>query len=150
MHIRYRKATKEDLNRCIEIRGLTNDNAFSKSELAAIGVTEESWPPLIESGEFIGFVALENNVVISFCFGDTNSGEILVLAVLAGYEGHGIGKQLLSLTSKQLILLGHSELWLAASATAIVRAYGFYRHVGWQATNTYDENGDEILKYREI
>jgi hypothetical protein len=41
-------------------------------------------------------------------------------------------------------------LWLAASATAIVRAYGFYRHVGWQATNTYDENGDEILKYREI
>jgi ribosomal protein S18 acetylase RimI-like enzyme len=107
MYVSYRKATKEDLNRCIEIRGLTNDNAFSQSELATIGVTEASWPPLIESGEFIGFVALQSDVVISFCFGDTNSGEILVLAVLAGYEGHGIGKQLLSLTSKQLILLGH-------------------------------------------
>ena len=48
-------------------------------------VTEESWPPLIESGKFIGFVVLESNVVLSFCFGDTNNGKIIVLIILAGY-----------------------------------------------------------------
>ena len=32
---------------------------------------------------------------------------------------------------------------VAASATPIVRAYGFYRSVGWQLTNTFDGNNDE-------
>ena len=147
MKVDFRQAKKEDLRRCIEIRGLTNDNQFSTNDLAAIGVTEESWSPLIEKNDLIGFVAVEKDILVGFCFGDSDSGEILVLAVLSGYEGRGIGKELLSLSSQQLFSLGHSELWLAASATPIVRAYGFYRGVGWQPTKTFNEDGDEILKY---
>jgi len=48
----YRVATSSDLKRCFEIRGQTQDNAFNESELAAIGVTEESWSSLIKDGTF--------------------------------------------------------------------------------------------------
>lgn len=146
----YRNATSSDLKRCFEIRGQTQDNAFNESELAAIGVTEESWSSLIEDGTFTGNVASTNDIVVGFCFGDTKTGEILVLAVLKGHEGIGIGKSLLEKTSADLFSIGHNKLWLAASATPIVRAYGFYHSVGWHPTNTFDGNGDEILTKRKI
>lgn len=150
MNIKYRTANVLDLNRCFEIRGLTQDNAFSENDLTAIGVTKNLWSTLIEDGTLIGNIASINELTIGFCIGDTKSGEVLVLAVLAGYEGIGIGKNLLKETSSDLFSFGHSELWLAASATPVVRAYGFYRSVGWQPTNTFDGNGDEILTNRKI
>jgi N-acetylglutamate synthase-like GNAT family acetyltransferase len=145
MKIEFRQATNQDIDRCIEVRGLTSDNQFTKSDLAAMGVTAVSWSPLIENSEIIGAVALEKNIIVGFCFGGSATGEILVLAVLSGYEKFGIGKELLSSTSNQLFTMGNEELYLAASATPVVRSYGFYRHVGWQPTSTYNDDGDEIL-----
>jgi hypothetical protein len=29
-----------------------------------------------------------------------------------------------------------------------VRSYGFYRHLGWRSTGSFDDRGDEILEYR--
>jgi N-acetylglutamate synthase-like GNAT family acetyltransferase len=145
MKIEFRQATNQDIDRCIKVRGLTSDNQLPKNDLAVIGVTAISWSPLIENSEIIGAVALEKNIIIGFCFGESATGEILVLAVLSGYEEFGIGKELLSSTSNQLFTIGNKELYLAASATPVVRSYGFYRHVGWQPTNTYNDDGDEIL-----
>ncbi|GAC33258.1 GNAT family N-acetyltransferase [Paraglaciecola polaris] len=145
MKIEFRQAKKQDIDRCIEVRGLTSDNQFTKNDLAAIGVTAVSWSPLIENSEIVGSVALDKNIIVGFCFGESVTGEILVLAVLSGYERFGIGKELLSSASKQLFTMGHKELYLAASATPVVRSYGFYRRVGWQPTNTYNDDGDEIL-----
>ena len=150
MNVEYRKASKTDLGRCIEIRGLTQDNALNRSQLAAIGVTNSSWSPLIENGTFVGNVAVIDGSLIGFCFGDAHSGEILVLAILSGYEGYGVGKQLLNLTCSDLFSKGHAELWLAASATPVVRAHGFYRKLGWRPTNRFDDNGDELLRYTKI
>lgn len=146
MQITYRKATSLDLPRCFEIRGATRDNAFSEAQLHAIGVTPEGWVPFVDSGAYVGMVAAKGTELVGFCFGDTKTSEILVLAVLAGHEGEGIGKQLLQSVSDTLFDAGHSELWLAASATPVVRSYGFYRHVGWRPTATLDENGDEIYR----
>jgi ribosomal protein S18 acetylase RimI-like enzyme len=145
MKIEYRQAKNQDIERCIKVRGLTNDNQFTKNDLAAIGVTAVSWSPLIENSEIIGSVALDKNIIVGFCFGESSAGEILVLAVLSGYEGFGIGKELLSIASNQLFTMGHKELFLAASSTPVVRAYGFYRRLGWQPTSTYNDDGDEIL-----
>jgi len=145
MKIEFRQAKKQDIDRCIEIMGLTSDNQFAKNDLAAIGVTAVSWSPLIENSEIIGFVALDKKIIVGFCFGASATGEILVLAVLSGYEGLGIGKELLSRASNQLFTMGHKKLYLAASATPIVRSYGFYRRVGWQPTKTYNGDSDEIL-----
>jgi N-acetylglutamate synthase-like GNAT family acetyltransferase len=145
MKIEFRQAKNQDIDRCIEVRGLTSDNQFTKNDLAAIGVTAVSWSLLVENLEIIGFVALNKEIIVGFCFGEAATGEILVLAVLSGYEGIGIGKELLSSAGNQLFTMGHKELFLAASATSVVRSYGLYRRVGWQPTNTYNDDGDEIL-----
>jgi GNAT superfamily N-acetyltransferase len=63
-----------------------------------------------------------------------------VLAVLPHYEGMGIAKGLLSRVVDWLLTTGAQRVWLAASSEPTVRAYGFYRTLGWQP------NGDEILE----
>ena len=73
-----------------------------------------------------------------------------MLAVLPNYESAGVGAKLLALVSDKLLLVGFSELYLAASPDPKIRAHGFYRRVGWQPTQTYDENCDEILTYQKI
>lgn len=146
----YRKGQKADLDRCVEIRGSTRDNAIDKETLVLFGVTIESWGKKIENEIYVGFVAEDKGQVIAFCFGDTNTGEVLVLAVLPDYEGASVGSKLLALVSDKLLSVGFSELYLAASPDPQIRAHGFYRRVGWQPTQTYDKNGDEILKYQKI
>ncbi len=150
MKLGFRKVNKTDINRCAEIRGLTRDNPISREVLMAIGVTEESWAPKIDNGTFEGFVVEDNDCVVGYCYGDTQTGEILVLALLPDYEGIGAGRKLLSLMVARLLSLGHNELWLVASSDEKIRAHGFYRHLGWRSTQNYDENGDEILKYKKI
>jgi ribosomal protein S18 acetylase RimI-like enzyme len=145
-----RKANKDDIDKCAEIRGLTRDNPISREALIAFGVTEESWGPRLDNGIYEGFVAEDKDTVAGYCFGDTQTGEILVLALLPAYEACGLGKRLLTSMVDRLICLGHTELWLAASPDAEIRAHGFYRHLGWQPTETFDQNGDEILKYKKI
>jgi len=150
MKLNYRAAKSTDLNRCATIRGLTRDNAISKETLVAIGVTDENWAPKVENGIYSGFVAEDQDKVVAYCFGDTQTGEVMVLAVLPSYEGSGVGRKLLSLIVDKLLSNGFSELWLAASPDPKIRAHGFYRHLYWQPTQTFDDNGDEILKYIRI
>ena len=146
----YRKGERADLDRCVEIRGLTRDNAIDKETLVLIGVTNESWGKKIENKIYVGFVAEDKGQVIAFCFGDTSTGEVLVLAVLPDYEGAGAGSKLLALVSDKLLSVGFSGLYLAASPDPQIRDHGLHHRVGWLPTQTYDENGDEILKYHKI
>ncbi|MDM7862315.1 GNAT family N-acetyltransferase [Alteromonas sp. ASW11-36] len=145
MNISYRKATSADMDRCLDVRGMTRDNAFTREDLIAIGVPPGSWDEPIDQGVYVGYVALVEGEIIAFCYGDTETGEILVLAVMDGYESRGIGTALLTKTSSALFDYGHKELWLAASATPVVRAHGYYRAIGWHPTGKLDDNGDEIL-----
>ena len=104
----------------------------------------------MEHGTYIGMVAEDKGEVIAYCYGNTQTGEVLVLAVLPEYEERGVGKKLLFMVVEYLFSQGLTELWLAAGANSSIRAYGFYRHVGWSPTGTFDDNGDEILRYIKI
>ncbi len=143
----YRKAVPEDLERCMEIRGKTRDNPIPRHILEEIGVTETSWQMKMEKGRYIGTVAEFHHTLIGFCFGDVSTGEVLVLAVLSGYDGQGVGKELLYEVMGQLRQVGHEKLWLAAAPDPKMRAYGFYRHLGWKSTGIYDDQGDELLEF---
>jgi GNAT superfamily N-acetyltransferase len=74
------------------------------------------------------------------------TGEIQVLAVLPDFENCGVGRELLGRTSKELAKLGHARLFLGCSPDPASRSYGFYRHLGWRSTGTFDKYGDEILE----
>lgn len=92
--IECRAAVAADLPACVRVRGRTRDNPLSAEHLASLGVTSDSWSPLMERQQIQGFVAESASEVVGFCFGDQRSGEVQVLAVLPDFEGVGIGRRL--------------------------------------------------------
>ena len=145
--VNIRLALPDDINECIKIRGMTRENPVSSARLAELGITVESWSMAVKKGDNIGFIALFANKSIGFCFGDTKTGEILVLAILPEFENRGVGKALLGQTMRALQTIGHKRLFLGSDPRPHIRAYGFYRHLGWKPSGAYDKLGDEELVY---
>ncbi|WP_369326545.1 N-acetyltransferase family protein [Alcaligenes nematophilus] len=142
-----RAAVPDDARECLRIRGLARENAFSEEDLAALGVTAESWAAGIEDGSCPGYVALVDEQMAGYCFGDSESGEIMVLALLPDYESLGLGRRLLTQMMQDLQGRGFTRLFLACNSDPQVRSYGFYRHLGWTESGQRDEFGDDILEY---
>nr|WP_313372409.1 GNAT family N-acetyltransferase [Brucella intermedia] len=142
----YRPATPNDAATCMEIRGRTRENAFSEKELNALGITKETWADDIRNGSMPGYVCCVDGTIAGYCFGDKDSGEVVVLALLPEYEGIGIGKALLNRIVSDFRSMGFRRLFLGCAADPVVRSYGFYRHLGWSPTGERDELGDDILE----
>ena len=144
--LEYRPAVPEDAAECVVARGKTRQNAASEEWLRSIGITVNSWAENIRTGALPGHICIADEQIVGFCFGLRDSGEIQVLAVLPDFENRGIGRELLARTSKELAALGHTRLFLGCSPDPASRSYGFYRHLGWRSTGTFDQHGDEILE----
>ena len=147
MPITYRQAIPEDTPACLDLRGRTRENAFSVDELEALGITLESWQAGIADGSLPGYGALVDGELAGYCFGERDTGEIAVLALLPAYEGLGIGKALLARMIEEFKGLGFQRLFLGCSPDPQVRSHGFYRHLGWKPTGEFDAAGDEVLAY---
>ena len=147
MNLRYRTARPEDAAECVALRGKTRQNALSEERLRALGITADSWRENIRSGAVPGHVCTSDGRLVGYCFGARETGEIEVLVVLPDFENRGIGRELLTRMTKQLAKFGHGRLFLGCSPSPSSRSYGFYRHLGWRSTGTFDERGDEILEF---
>jgi len=128
------------------LRGWTRENAISVEQLAAMGITVESWADELKSGLLMGYVHVDRGSIVGYCFGENASGEIVVLALLPGYEHRGIGRRLLRLVVNHLSARGHERLFLGCTVDPAARSPGFYRHLGWASTGTFDRQGDEVLE----
>ena len=144
--LNYRAALPDDAPECVVVRGKTRQNAASEAWLRSIGVTSESWAGNIRSGTLPGHVCTVDGNIVGFCFGSRETGEIEVVAILPEFENLGIGQELLRRTSETLAQLGHTRLFLACSPDPASRSHGFYRHLGWHSTGSFDSHGDEILE----
>lgn len=142
-----RPALAADAAQCIALRAVTRDNSISVQDLESMGITVESWGQATADGTILGFVAEAEGSLQAYCFGDTGSGEILVLVVAAEADGRGLGRTLLARVVEQLRQQGHQRLFLGCSTDSSVRSHGFYRHLGWIPTGRLDDNGDEILEW---
>ena len=147
MNLVFRKAAPTDTPGCIDLRGRTRENAFSAEQLAALGITFDSWRAGIADGSLPGHVATVDGELAGYCFGDRDTGEIVVLALLPAFEGMGIGKRLLDLVVEEFRAQGFEKLFLGCSTDPGVRSHGFYRHLGWKPTGAIDGAGDEVLEY---
>ena len=145
--LEYRYARPADIGECIEVRGMTRENAISAWRLAELGITLESWREQLRSGSMPGIVCVANGSLVGYCFADRQSGEVVVLALLAEFENQGVGRCLLEQVVDILHAQGHRRLFLGCSADPKSRSYGFYRHLGWRTTHTFADNGDEILEH---
>lgn len=146
MPLTHRPARPEDAPACIALRGRTRQNAISATQLAAMGITADSWAEGIRSGATPGHVAWQGDTLAGYCFGERDSGEVLVLALLPAFEGLGLGRDLLARVVRHLADLGHRRPFLGCSTDPTSRSHGFYRHLGWQPTGRLDGHGDEILE----
>ena len=146
MPTEFKAATADRAAEYVRLRGLTRENAVSAERLSSLGITAESWATDIRSTVLQGYMAQSAGGLVGYCFGNTRSGEVVVLAILPAYEGQGIGRQLLALVVEHLRALGHPKLFLGCSPDPKVRSHGFYRHLGWSSTGTVDARGDELLE----
>lgn len=144
--LQYRRAVSADTAECVALRGRTRENAISEATLASLGITAQSWANSIETGRLPGYVCTDDNQIVGYCFGDKQTGEIVVLAVLPQYERRGIGKALLLRIVEELRSLGYQRLFLGCSRDPSHRSHGFYRHLGWSPTGTFDVHDDEVLE----
>jgi GNAT superfamily N-acetyltransferase len=136
----------DDAPECVTLRGRTRENPISPERLASHGITAQSWGDDIASGHLPGHVCLDGTRMVGYGFGDMRTGEVVVLALLPSHEFRGIGKELLSRVVLDLRCAGHQRLFLGCSPDAATRSHGFYRHLGWRSTGTWDRYGDEILE----
>lgn len=141
-----RRALPEDVPACIRLRAMTRENAVSAECLRAYGITEQSWPDSVRSHKLPGHVCHAQGRLMGYAFGDSHTGEVVVLALLPEAESQGLGRRLLALVVHDLRAAGHARLFLGCSPDAATRSYGFYRHLGWRSTGTFDRAGDEILE----
>jgi ribosomal protein S18 acetylase RimI-like enzyme len=129
----------------LRVRAATRENALSRERLARMGITPASIAESLAGGTTRGWLCSWESRIVGFCMGDSHSGEVLVLAVLPEAEGRGIGKTLLSLVVEWSCSVNPARVWLGAPRDPGVRAYGFYRALGWRPVGETDANGDEIL-----
>lgn len=142
-----RAARVDDVDEMFRVRAGTSHNAIGPARLAALGITPDSVRAALEAGEIHSWVGVSQaEQVLGFCSVDDNSGEVLVLAVKAGFEGQGLGRGLLGAAVQHLRdVAGAARIWLMAGKDSGGRAYGFYRHQGWRPSGRCDEYGDEEL-----
>jgi ribosomal protein S18 acetylase RimI-like enzyme len=147
VQLKYRTALPEDAAACVDLRGKTRENAISEERLRSIGITAETWGEDIRTGALPGHVCLACGRIVGYCFGSSQEGEIVVLALLPEFEDQGIGRELLTRMVRDLATLGKTRLFLGCSSDPNSRSYGFYRHLGWRSTGQIDKYSDEILEY---
>src|SRR4030095_5798108 len=141
MPLEYRPARAEDIAECVVLRGMTRENAVSIERLRAAGITVESWSEDTRAGALVGHVCVCDTRIAGYCFGSPRTGEVVVLALLPTFEGRGIGQALLERVVQDLRGAGHTRLFLGCSADPASRSFGFYRHLGWRSTGTFDTAG---------
>ena len=146
MQLQYRQALSDDASECVVLRGQTRENAVSEERLRSMGITAKSWGVDIRTGALPGHVCTVEGKLVGYCFGAIATGEVIVLALLPDYENRSVGRELLNRMVKELAEHGHDRLVLGCSADPMSRSYGFYRHLGWNSTGSFDQHGDEILE----
>ena len=149
MALVFREMTNDDLPAVFSVRTSTIENAITMEELKEdYGITLESLAEAMNS-HVNGWLCEDSDIVVGFSMGDRLNGEVQVVAVHPDYEGRGIGKALLNKVKNWLFSLGHEEIWLGAYPDPDIRAYGFYRKLGWQTTGEM-KGYDEIMVLRDV
>jgi ribosomal protein S18 acetylase RimI-like enzyme len=143
VELEFREARWKDLVSPVDVHTATRQ----KPLLSRLGIAPQFDVADLASGRIRTWECLHDSRVVGHCTGDSQTGEILGLAVLPGYEGKRIGRRLLALVVEWLRASGAQKIWLAAPANPTQRAHGFYRAQGWRPTGERVGMGDgsEIL-----
>jgi len=133
-----RAAAPDDLRVMFDIRGLVDENRMSRSELAAVGITEETVRSRL-GPQLAAWVAGIDGEVVGYSMADRLRGCVYAIFVLPAFQGRGIGGALLDRASVFLFGCGFGRIFLNTDAST--RAYRFYLREGW--VDAGESNGTE-------
>lgn len=142
-----RKIEKSDINDILDIRVSTKENHFSMTDLAEVGVTPKSVAEWLE-GSIKGWLCEISGQSVAFAMADSQTAEVLVIACYPKFENIGIGKALMQKVHDWLWSFDHDEIWLWSSPDPNVRAYGFYRKLGYEPTGEIKGNDEKLILKR--
>ncbi len=148
MTLVYREMTVLDLPAVFELRVATRENAVTMQELEEdYGITPRSLAEAMAT-HVRGWLCEDAGLAVGFAMGDRAKGEVQVVALRPSHERRGIGKRLLHKVTSWLFAEGHEEIWLLSNPDPSIRAYGFYRKLGWRATGER-RGDDEVMTLRK-
>ena len=119
----------------------------SRELLLRLGIKLPPSKADLASGRVKLWECVDGSQVLGHCAADLDTGEILILGVRSHHEGQGIGKTLLAHAVNWLRAEGASRIWLVAPSDPTVRAFGFYRALGWRATGDCPDSNNEVLEF---
>jgi len=137
--MRFREIREPDVPGLFAVRVATRENALSREELSDRGITEDSVHDMLKTTHR-GWLCEQRGKVAGFAMGNGKTGEMWVVAVLPGFEGRGIGSELITRVENWLWSLGWTEAWLTTDIDTRLRAYGFYVKQGWTDSEIRDGN----------
>ncbi len=141
--VTYRQMSVADVPDVFGIRVSTLENVVTMSELEEeYELTPATLAEAMQESAK-GWVCEVDDRIVGFAMGDSETGEMTVLAVLPEFERRGIGKKLLVQVQEWLFESGHKQLWLVTTPNPSFRAYGFYLSQGWRATGEIIDGEDE-------
>ena len=141
-----RIATAADVGAMFELRTSVRENHLSLEQMADLGITPVSLPALLE-GDGRGWVARQGDTLLAFATADAEQASVFAMFVRPGHEGHGLGRRLMTEAEQWLRSRGCREAWLLTDADPHVRAYGFYRHLGW-IVDAIEDDGQARFRKR--
>jgi GNAT superfamily N-acetyltransferase len=128
--MRIRVAQTQDIETLFDIRTSVKENHQSREEIAALGITPESIAGMLAT-DCRAWIAELDGQPIGFSIADAIAETIFGIFVLPEFEGLGAGRALMQAAETWLWSKGIPEIWLLTGNNPTLRAYGFYRHLGW-------------------
>ena len=128
--LRFREMKVADVPGLFYVRPRTRENAMTLEELQRLGINPQSVTESLGMSTK-GWVCVDSDRVVAFSIADRATGEFLAIAVLPEYERKGVGGRLMALAGEWLTASGCKRAWLTTDLDTTLRAYGFYRKLGW-------------------
>jgi len=135
--IHIRLATEADVEAVFHIRTSVRENHLSLEEMEAMGITPDAIREAIMA-EPCAWLAEADGGAVGFAMVNAVEGCVFAAFVLPEREGRGLGRRLMA-EAEASLFRQHETIWLETDGRS--RASGFYAHLGWKPTASY-ENGD--------
>lgn len=143
--IKVRLATPVDVEAIFDIRTSVRENHISRERMAEMGITPASIKEMI-LGAPCTWLGEVDGIPAAFSMGDVETGSVFALFVRPDFEGRGLGRRLLA-EVETLLFRHHPVIWLETGSDT--RAAGFYRTLGWHATQRLEDGQTRFEKQRE-
>ncbi|OIX95242.1 hypothetical protein BFS14_15080 [Serratia fonticola] len=140
-----RIARVKDVPDIFRIRISVKENKATMTDLAKYGITPESLPAML-TGRQRGWIAEIDGIARGFAMADADNASVFALFVEPGFERQGIGRNLMVEVEKWLAGMGCQQIWLETDRNRLVRANGFYRHIGWLESNLQPDGQAKFIK----